>query len=273
MLGRAVGAAAGALVARAVYRRAATDVRWDRTNHRGEPLTLAEGPALAAGSTAGIVLTPALPLRLRVAAVLATGGAAGLGALDDLAGATDVKGLRGHLTALGRGEVTTGALKLGGLLGVGLASGALARKPGAGVVGGLVDTVLAGAVVAGSANLANLFDLRPGRAAKVYAAAAAPALLGPGNPGRMLAGPTGAMAATVSDDLGERSMMGDTGANALGAAWGVAAVSGLGRRGLVVTAAGLTALTLASERISFSQVIDETPVLRAIDAWGRPPAR
>lgn len=271
LLGRAVGAAVGATVARGVHRmvlEGAQAEQWARTNHRGEPVTLAEGPAVAAGAMAGLLVTPDLSASTRAAATLAVVGAAALGAWDDLVGATDVKGLRGHLGALREGEVTTGALKLGGLGALGVVTGALARRGR----GGVVDAVLAGALVAGCANLANLFDLRPGRAAKVYLVASAPALLSRGDPGAVLAGPTGALASLLPEDLAERAMLGDTGANALGAAWGVSAASALGRRGLVGATATVVALTLASEKISFSKVIESTPVLRTLDALGRRPA-
>ena len=119
---------------------------------------------------------------MRAASTLAVGGAAALGMIDDLTGATDVKGLRGHLGALRRGEVTTGTVKLVGLGATGLVAGAVARRGR----GGWVDAVLAGAVVAGSANLANLFDLRPGRATKVFLAASAAPVLGGGSAGAVL---------------------------------------------------------------------------------------
>ena len=87
--------------------------RWWRTNHRGEPVSLYEGPLLAAGSLAGLALVPGLPLRARLAAIAATATAAGLGAYDDQSDVRDAvgpaaKGFRGHLGALRSGRVTSG---------------------------------------------------------------------------------------------------------------------------------------------------------------------
>ncbi|MEZ5137867.1 MAG: hypothetical protein R2711_03570 [Acidimicrobiales bacterium] len=79
----------------------------------------------------------------------------------------------------------------------------------------------------------------------------------------------GAAAGLLPADLAERSMIGDTGANALGAALGVAAVLALGPGARDVVALVLLALTLASEVVSFSRVIDATPPLRAADRLGR----
>lgn len=64
-------------------------------------------------------------------------------------------------------------------------------------------------------------------------------------------------------------MLGDTGANAAGAVLGVAALERLGWRGRLATLLAVTALTLASERVSFTKVIAATPVLRELDEWGR----
>ena len=94
-------------------------------------------------------------------------------------------------------------------------------------------------------------------------------LAAPGNARPALAAGLGATLGTVRDDLAGRSMLGDCGANASGALVGQAAVRVLGPRGRAVALAGVTALTLLSERVSFSAVIDSTPPLRRIDAWGR----
>ncbi len=226
----------------------------ERTNFAGSSVTLAEGPALVAGLlTAGI--------RHRGYAVAAAGAGA-VGLLDDLAGSGSSKGLRGHLQALRRGEVTTGTIKLVGLGATGMAAALVldgrAARP--------ARTLLGGMLVAGGANLANLFDLRPGRALKAGALVAVPLAARGSTPAAVV---LGAGAAVVADDLGGRSMMGDTGANALGAVLGAALADHTGRFGRSMAVAVVVALTLASEKVSFSQVIAATPVLREMDAWGR----
>jgi hypothetical protein len=159
--------------------------------------------------------------------------------------------------------VTTGAVKIVGLAATGLVGAALvdARRPARGRA---LSTLVGGAVVAGAANAVNLFDLRPGRALKVTALAGLPLL-------RSLpaAVAVGASAGVARDDLAARSMLGDTGANAAGALVGLALVERTGLRGRAVALAGLTALTLASERVSFTRVIEGNRVLRRLDEWGR----
>ena len=277
LLAAAAGGALGRLAFNALRRRpapisAALGVEpkaWERTNHRGEPVTLLEGPAYAAGATAAVALVPGLPPRLRAAAVLASAGAGAFGVYDDLYGNGDRRGLRGHLAALGKGELTTGGVKLLGIGAVGLVAGALARPADS---ASLTDRLLAGAVVAAGANMVNLFDLRPGRAIKAATIAAAPALLlgDTGSAGNVIrAAALGTAAAVLPEDLGERAMLGDAGANALGALLGVAAVSGTGRGGLLWRAAFLATLTAASEKVSFTKVIAGSPPLRALDGLGR----
>lgn len=292
------------------------DPRWARTNHRGEPVSLLEGPAVAAGLLAGVGaaglvgagLAGAGPAgagggadraRACLAAGVAVAGGAAFGLVDDLSEDQQRrrKGLRGHLGALARGELTTGGLKV---VGIGLASLAAAavaprssgRSSGRAAcgVGRLGGVVVDGALIAGSANLVNLFDLRPGRALKVGLLAApttlvAGAVRASGRPGAgsrsPSAGPAtaaavgaavlGAAGAALGPDLAERDMLGDGGANALGAAIGVATVLGCSRRVRLGLLAAVVGLTLASEKVSFTRVIERTAVLRRIDEWGRRP--
>ena len=259
------GAVAGALAASALRLLrdrppGGTDL-WDRTNHAGRTVTLLEGPAYAVGAAGAAALLGAGP-----GPVVAAASSATFGALDDLRGDSSSKGLKGHLGALARGEVTTGAVKILGLGVTGLVSAALIdRRLGSRTA---VDTLVGGAVIAGSANLLNLLDLRPGRALK------ATMLLGALTATSARSAPAagaavGAAAGLLGPDLAGEAMLGDTGANSAGALLGAALVQRTGRGGRWVALAALTALTLASEKVSFTRVIESTPGLRELDALGR----
>ena len=61
---------------------------WTRTNHRGEPVTLLEGPAVAVGAITGVLaqrLTGSASWRASAAIAVGGAGAAAFGAYDDLA--------------------------------------------------------------------------------------------------------------------------------------------------------------------------------------------
>lgn len=236
---------------------------WERTNHAGRTVTLLEGPVYAVAAAAGAAAagTPS------AAGMVASLGAGAFGALDDLAGDSTSKGLKGHLGALARGEVTTGAVKIVGLAATGLVAAGLADRRES---HGVLATLVGGAAIAGSANLANLFDLRPGRTLKVTVLSGLPALLPPHRPGAATAAAAlGAAAGTLPGDLRGESMLGDTGANAAGAMIGLALVERTGLRGRLAVLVVTAALTVLSEKVSFSRVIDDTPVLRRLDRWGR----
>jgi hypothetical protein len=265
MLRHAALAGAGALATRGLLRAAASlDTRQlDRTNHRGEPVSLVAGPVVALAATATAVAGASSP-RLRTAALVAGLGAGALGLYDDIVGARPEqradKGFRGHLRALAAGRVSAGAVKVAGIGAAGLVAGALLeRRP--------VRAVVAGGIVAGTANLLNLLDLRPGRAVKAALLLGAP-LVGTG----VVAGPLGAAAAVLPEDLGERTMLGDSGANALGALLGLGLAARLGPRGRWAALGALVALTAASEKVSFTRVIESTPGLRELDGLGRRPS-
>jgi UDP-GlcNAc:undecaprenyl-phosphate GlcNAc-1-phosphate transferase len=273
---------------------------WTRTNHRGESLTLLEGPAVTAGAVAAQLIAAAVaawrgtrqmaagdyPERVRPSAYpLALAGLGGVtfGLIDDLRGSGKRRGLRGHLGALAHGEVTTGTVKLAGLAATGVAAALLEG-------GGPADVAINAGLVAGGANLLNLFDLRPGRAIKVAtltaalvaggSALTAGSALAEGTgpaPGRLaglqaVAAPAGAALALLPEDLRERAMLGDAGANALGAMLGAAAAQALPRSARLGLLAAIVALTGASERVSFTKVIAATPPLHWLDMLGRRPA-
>ena len=275
-VGNARLAVAGAVAARAALAGASAltarsaGAPWRRMNYAKRPVTLLGGPALAASAT----LTAALgaPAGTRAATVV-VGAVSGLvGGYDDLAGARPEqardKGLAGHLAALRAGRVSAGAVKVAGIGAAAAVAALLTRRdrgPGA-----LVDGVLTTGLVAGTANLINLLDLRPGRAGKAGALVAATTLGGPA--GGLVAGPLGATVAVLPEDLGERIMLGDCGANALGALLGLRLASIPGRAPRAGLLAGVVALTLASEKVSFTKVIEATPGLRELDRLGRRPS-
>ena len=271
LIAAAAGGAAAAAAARLAYaalsRRPPGGTKtWSRTNHRGEPVTLLEGPAVAAGAIAGLLTQAALgsDCRRTTAMAVAGAGAAAFGGYDDLAGSGNRRGFRGHLGALAHGEVTTGAVKLGGI-------GAAAIL-GAAVAGGSpANVVINAGLIAGSANLLNLFDLRPGRAIKVAAAFSALLAVAP-TARRSTLPPLAAALALLPEDLGERAMLGDAGANGLGAMLGASA-AGLPRPARIALLAGIAGLTAASEKVSFTKVIERTPALHRLDMLGRQQAR
>jgi UDP-GlcNAc:undecaprenyl-phosphate GlcNAc-1-phosphate transferase len=331
----AVGAVA-AVTARAAYaglrrRPPAGEKTWTRTNHRGELVTLVEGPAASFGAIAAELICAAVAAKAADRATdsqkgaaersrgarsaggmaLAGAGALAFGLIDDLAGSGKRRGLRGHLGALAHGELTTGTVKLGGLAATGFAASVFSNTapgntapgntapgntaPGntapGNTAGGntasdrAIDVLIDAGLIAGGANLLNLFDLRPGRAIKVAVLSGGLIAVGGAVTGRpqarsggraaglaAVAAPLGASLALLPEDLGERAMLGDAGANALGAMLGAAAARSLPRPARIGLLAGIVALTVVSEKVSFTSVIERTPPLRRLDLLGRRPA-
>lgn len=245
-----------------------------RANVRGRMVPTGGGILLAVGLVViegGRVVLGALDVgnetltEARILVLVAVLGFALLGFIDDVAVEQSTQGFRGHLRAMVRGRLTTGGLKLagGGLLALVLASSQAAGRPGRLVVDGLL--------IALAANLANLFDRAPGRVIKVGILAYVPLAVAAGTNvvGVALAPLMGSVAGVLPDDLRERIMLGDAGANALGAALGVGAMLTLTPSGRNVAVLVLVALNLLAEVFSFSRVIARVPPLRAFDQLGR----
>jgi hypothetical protein len=202
--------------------------------HRGRQLL---DTALAAGPLARNYRGVRLPLLGWVLGAHAPAVAI-LGLADDLWSGPE-RGFRAHLRT-GR---TTGVLKLLGIPAWGL----------------LRTRSVSGALLVGlAANAVNQLDTRPGRALKTYLVAALP-----------LDAPVGLAVLLLPYDLREMAMLGDAGANALGALLGLNSVNRFTGRGRWVAIGALAGLTILGERTSLGSLIERTPVLRELDALGR----
>lgn len=281
MFDLAVGVAVGFLAGRAIW--LASRPWFDqpalaRPNYRGRYIPVAVGLVVpialflveagrAVAGAAGVGKTPAIG-GARLLTLAAVTGFCLLGAIDDVAGSGDYRGFRGHLAALAAGHFTTGLFKL-------LGGAAVALVVASPLAGDSLGRLLADAsLIALCANLGNLLDRGPGRTTKaglaafvvlaVFASARA-TLSG-------VAVVMGAAAALLSDDLRERLMLGDAGANALGAALGLGVVmaTGAGTRTTVLIVVAV--LNAVGEVVSFTKVIEALPPLRALDQLGRRPA-
>jgi hypothetical protein len=168
---------------------------------------------------------------------------AALGLADDLWSGPE-RGFRAHV----RSGRTTGTLKL-----VGIPAYAFLRT----------RSLSAAALVGLAANALNQLDTRPGRALKAFFLAAAALRL------RSRAVWGGVLLAPY--DLREMTMLGDAGANALGAVLGFGSVAKFGVRGRRLAIGALAGLTLLGERRSLGRLIERTPILRELDSMGRIP--
>lgn len=272
------GVVAGAVVGFVVLRSMIATLRSPvlrRTNHRGAAVPTAGGLVLvlavvAVEAALGVVEAGGLDVdagaddgrRLVVLAVLGFGL---LGMVDDVLGAGQSGGFRAHLTALARGRLTSGGVKL-------IGGSALAVVVMAAIQPGSIGRILAdGALVALAANLANLFDRAPGRCLKISLLAFVVLVISVGAPPQLLgvALVVGAGLGMLVADLRERIMLGDAGANVLGASLGIGVVltAAPSVRNLVLVV--LVALNLLSEVVSFGRVINGVPPLRALDRFGR----
>lgn len=304
VVGAGIGVCAG--LGHVLRRKRIKASQWERTNFHGVTVSLRGGVAMAGASVASAAVASALSDQPRAAlgGVVASLGGGLAGYIDDVdQGAHDggkvAKGLKGHLGALAHGQVTTGVIKIAGIGASALAASALVGSKATSVSGKAADLALNTVLIAGTANLANLLDLRPGRALKATvlvatplsyfscaaakapasgasgaasATPAAPASASGASAQRLLASGLNAAAITaLVEDLQETTMLGDTGANAAGALLGTSLAANDSWKLRLGTTLGVVGLILASEKVSFSKVIAANPALNWLDQlWRRP---
>lgn len=266
----ALALVAAALIAPAAL-RSLEEGGFVRENYRGAQVAFPFGFVVVAA--AALALVPLALLdeignadvfrpELRTIAVYALGVAL-LGLVDDALSAAP-RGWRGHGAAVLSGAFSTGALKAVGSLG--LALYVLADR---GYDDG--EYVLAAGVLVLATNLFNLLDLRPGRSAKAFVLLGAGVTLGAWDAGPLAALGLFAGPVLVAGlyDVRERAMLGDTGANLIGALAGLWLVLALSTAAQAVALACLVAVTAYGEFRSISALVERTPILRQLDSIGR----
>jgi UDP-GlcNAc:undecaprenyl-phosphate/decaprenyl-phosphate GlcNAc-1-phosphate transferase len=256
--------------------RGLLDAGLQRANYRGAQLPFPLGAVVAAAAL--VALAPLALLNGRDGLQLLDPGlrrwipyligVAFLGLLDDFLGGAELsgapRGWRGHGRALRQGRLSTGAMKAVGALAL---AAYVVSDRGLGSWRYLADVALLILVT----NLFNLFDLRPGRAEKAMV------LLGVGLClGVWTLAPLGLLGVFVGPvlvgawfTLGERSMLGDTGSNLIGAIAGVWLLTTLGETGRLIALAIVALLTIYGEMRSISATIEAVPPLRWLDSLGR----
>lgn len=179
------------------------------------------------------------------------------GLVDDIAGSSESRGFRGHFRALFHGQLTTGMLKVLIVSGAALAVANWRL--------GWLAWVEIGVLVL-SVNLFNQLDLRPGRALKCYLALSTVLTL----QGNAIAGiGWGGAAGLLMGDLRARYMLGDTGANLLGALLGLSLIEIFSGIWLLVILISLALGNALGEFSSFSRLIAANKILRWLDQIGR----
>ena len=248
-------------------------MNWGRlaiANHRGASVPRILGVPLILAALAGTIAA-AVAWNAGRSAWIVLGSSVlvfGAGLVDDLVEGGP-RGIREHLRALGRLEISSGIVKVVVICGASVAAvAALPSRPLWAAAAGVI-------AIAACANLWNGLDVAPGRALKWFLLAGAPIGLAgfladagwtsaPAVPATVLAG-----AFLLGPDLRERAMLGDAGSNLLGFEIGVGLCLVLSDAWIVVAAVGAVALNVLAETVTLSRVIERSAPLRRLDALGR----
>ncbi|MTI94869.1 MAG: hypothetical protein FH749_05185 [Firmicutes bacterium] len=183
------------------------------------------------------------------------------GFIDDAIGDHEFRGFVGHFRALFAGQLTTGIVKVALVAGAGW----LVFVPQLNIQA-LADLLTALLTV----NLFNQLDLRPGRMLKGALLLLAPIVLLTTGQGQLLAAiGTGAVLGILGGDIRARIMLGDAGANLVGALAAMALFLTLSPSGRLLALLFVFVLNLVGELYSFTRLIQRLPILGWLDYLGR----
>lgn len=195
-------------------------------------------------------------------------GFAVLGLLDDFLGNGTSKGLKGHLNSFfKKGVITTGFLKasFGLVIAFTLTLTYLDLE-----FNSLFILLLDVLIIALSANAINSLDLRPGRAGKIFLLVSIYFYLTTGLWEFVHIIPIILMVIIfLPGDLKGRYMLGDAGANALGAALGGYTAFFYDYGTKIYLLGALILFHIITESISLTYIIEKTPIISNFDKWGR----
>jgi hypothetical protein len=205
-----------------------------------------------------------VPGDILIRALIVTVGLSLLGLVDDIWGDGKSKGFSGHFRKFFQGEMTTGLLKA-------VAGFVVALWSVVGLPGFFLLLFWRAAIVALSANLLNLLDLRPGRSLKGFFLLSLFFIwLVPTEIGILLLFPF-LLASLVYFpwDLSGKGMLGDAGANVLGGILGLVVVLTAPAPFQIFYLLLLTGIHLLAEKISITRLIAGNSLLSFFDNLGR----
>ncbi|HYE83844.1 MAG TPA: UDP-N-acetylmuramyl pentapeptide phosphotransferase [Clostridia bacterium] len=188
-----------------------------------------------------------------------------IGVIDDLVGDKSIKGLIKHVSSTLKGRMTTGFLKAM----IGLLASCLVSI---GSTSTYAEFIVNVSVITLFANTLNLFDLRPGRAVKVFLLMSVVLLTGAKGRAEeaapiIILGLAAGL--YISYDLKEICMLGDTGANILGITLGYYSTLFLGFNMRLLLLGFLVFLNILSEKVSITEIIRSNRLLSYFDDMGR----
>ncbi|WP_427339223.1 phospho-N-acetylmuramoyl-pentapeptide-transferase [Caloranaerobacter sp. DY30410] len=183
--------------------------------------------------------------------------------LDDIIGDYKIKGFKGHILNLFKGNVTTGALKA--------ATGFVCSFFISYFISNDLNELMINTIILVlSINFINLLDLRPGRAVKMTIVLIILLLLSQSTRNTfILISALGFLIVYLPKDLKGIMMLGDIGANTLGWTLGVQLIINMDLMIKFIALILLIIIHIIAEKYSISKIIKNNRILNYIDQLGR----